>query len=484
MSSITNKKNQIVAPIAIAIVALFAIFTIYRQLDNPYVWYDESGQFLISQGQNHYAAPLSGRGSLSDVLRNNHDYNLDPGGYSVILYFWNLISTNTYFTRLLSVLFFIGALLCLWKIGMRTYKNVYYSLLLILPLLISSHVVKDIAYIRAYSMVMCGVCLALLLLLKYKNNFSYGNLFALGTIVALFCTSRYEYILFAFTLSLYVIFLIYRQSSSVIQFGTKAVVYGTLPLLAVLAIWYFQMRYQTSSFGISDYIGSISRNPKAFYCTMSLLLYIQILLIAFSLFKQRNIPTIAWISLGNALLVFMLAICNKFPWDADECISTYILLMISCIIIVIDLFDGRLSTFSLYILSFLCLMLVCTTTFISITDKSYNFRYSYYRNFKEYEKINIQKFSHIFIECYKTPDVIYMYEYGSYKSRQKTDKYPTRFCFQKGIPPTPAQGQKRDTNIIFNTIPKGCDLYWFNGGEPILCNFKSYHGSRYFFTEK
>jgi hypothetical protein len=451
-------------------------------LDNPYVWYDESGQFLISQGQNHYAAPLSGRGSLSDVLRNNHDYNLDPGGYSVILYFWNLISTNTYFTRLLSVLFFIGALLCLWKIGMRTYKNVYYSLLLILPLLISSHVVKDIAYIRAYSMVICGVCLALLLLLKYKNNFSYGNLFALGTIVALFCTSRYEYILFAFIFSLYVIFLIYRQSSSVIQFGTKTVVYGTLPLLAVLAIWYFQMRYQTSSFGISDYFGSISRNPSAFRSTMSLLFYLQIFLILFSFIKKKNIPIIVWISLSNALLIFILALCNRFPWNAEKCIATYILLIISCVMMTINLFDGKMSRFWQHTIASLCILSVCATTYISITNKMFNFRYSSYHNYEEYEKFDISQYEHIFVGEQKVPDVIYMYEYGKYKNRQKIDNYPNRFCFQKGIPSTPSQCQSTTIDPV-KTISSSCDLYWFCGGETLPQYLIPYMGSPYFFIK-
>ena len=89
----------------IVCVAVIAVFS-YNALRNPWLWFDESGQFWISKGLNHYSEVYAASGGLSDVIENNRHYNLDPGGFSVLLYFWLLINdSSTFFLRLLPYLF-------------------------------------------------------------------------------------------------------------------------------------------------------------------------------------------------------------------------------------------------------------------------------------------------------------------------------------------------------------------------------------------
>jgi hypothetical protein len=149
----------------------------------------------------------------------------------------------------------------------------------------------------------------------------------------------------------------------------------------------------------------------------------------------------------------------------------------------IQIISVRLKPIWMYGVSCLCLFGICATVYLSISNKAFNFRYFSQCPFIEYERLDLTQFNKIFIGSLNTTDVIYMYEYGLYRDRQKLDNYPNKFYFQKGVPPTPIQSQK--SNIDLNkTIVSGCDLYWFWKDAADLNKFSPYHGSRYFFTEK
>ena len=67
---------------------VYLLVFLFFGLINPYLWLDEAGQFFISIGLNHFSEPLSPKGSYLDMISNNNEFNLDPGGFSVLLFFW------------------------------------------------------------------------------------------------------------------------------------------------------------------------------------------------------------------------------------------------------------------------------------------------------------------------------------------------------------------------------------------------------------
>ena len=105
-----NQKTYITL---IAILYLICFITICTNLDSPYLWYDEAGQFFISKGLNHDSNPLEKGGDFSSVLTNNALYNMDPGGFSILLHFWAKISNYHIWLRLLPFIFFIGSIFCI-----------------------------------------------------------------------------------------------------------------------------------------------------------------------------------------------------------------------------------------------------------------------------------------------------------------------------------------------------------------------------------
>ena len=106
MKTVTNIRNVIYFIIWIAILFLL----IRNNIDNPSFWYDESGQFWISRGLNHFSPQYSSVGNLYNLIENNINYNLDPGGFTLALRIWSSFSTYHIFLRLLPLLFYFLSL--------------------------------------------------------------------------------------------------------------------------------------------------------------------------------------------------------------------------------------------------------------------------------------------------------------------------------------------------------------------------------------
>jgi hypothetical protein len=82
---IKNINPYIALPLFVII--LISIFS-FGNINNSNFWLDESGQIWISLGLNHFSPPFSEPGGFKDVFVNNIKYNMDPGGFTYLLYFW------------------------------------------------------------------------------------------------------------------------------------------------------------------------------------------------------------------------------------------------------------------------------------------------------------------------------------------------------------------------------------------------------------
>ena len=153
------------------------------------LWYDESVQFWISRGLSPFAPPLSDPGSLLDVGKYNRLFNLDPGGFSLLLFFWSAVGTDIAWLRLLPFLFFILGLGCFGLLVYSWTRSRLISLLCISMLFWFDLILYHSVEVRAYSMEFAGTMLILYLTRIALLRLSRRTFFILGLVAALFMTS-------------------------------------------------------------------------------------------------------------------------------------------------------------------------------------------------------------------------------------------------------------------------------------------------------
>lgn len=85
--TLASRQNLLFLFAALLIVVAIASAAT-TSLSNPGVWFDESGQFWMALGLNHFSTPGSVPSGLSDLIRNNAAFNLDPGGFTLVLRLW------------------------------------------------------------------------------------------------------------------------------------------------------------------------------------------------------------------------------------------------------------------------------------------------------------------------------------------------------------------------------------------------------------
>lgn len=151
----------------------FVIIVVYNAIDgfsDRYLWYDESGQFFISMGLNHFSPPFSHRGTLADVLVNNTRLNLDPGGFSILLYFWTFFAQDVLFLRILPYLFYLAGAFFVFKISRKYLNSLALSVIVTSAWFILPAVSQQAVELRAYTMEMFGTIFSVWYCITYKKE--------------------------------------------------------------------------------------------------------------------------------------------------------------------------------------------------------------------------------------------------------------------------------------------------------------------------
>jgi hypothetical protein len=182
--------------LAVAITASIWPFATWH-LSRTGFWYDESMQFWMALGLDGFGAPLTPRGALSDILKENAIANLDPGGFSLILGLWMTFSTNEIWQRALPLLFFATGMVGLGILAWTWRRSILFAVTAALvpaayPLLLDYSV-----EVRAYSMEFAGVVMGCLMLARLLEQPRIPSALIAGTVLGFFMTARYSYTLFA-----------------------------------------------------------------------------------------------------------------------------------------------------------------------------------------------------------------------------------------------------------------------------------------------
>ena len=236
---------------------------IFFKLLNPFLWFDEAGQFFISLGLNHYSEPNSLPGTLNEVLLNNNQFNLDPGGFSVLLFLWLKISTNYIWIRLLPFLFFISSVFLTIEISKKVYdfKNpwIYGFLLFAIPQLVFRSI-----ELRAYTMEALSILISIYLIVNFKNLNSY-KLLTISILSSILISSRYSSILLFGVVTLLIFREVYTSTLNPINKIKKVIIFSTPLLISVISSFFLVLKNQNPSLSKVDYAPYLSDNFFLFF---------------------------------------------------------------------------------------------------------------------------------------------------------------------------------------------------------------------------
>lgn len=426
------------------------VFVISLNLTYPYLWFDEASQFWISKGLNPDSNPFSSPGNLIEVIVNNRHYNFDPGGFSILLHFWSMVSNHAFWLRLLPFIFFLLSLFLLGKIVYYKWirnKNIVLALVIapiFFPMLL------DLAFeIRAYSMEVLGTVLCLYSMEEIKCQMSRLNLFKWSIVLSIFITSRYALIVIAFFSSLFILLYILKQTRSR-TYKVQAILIYSIPLLiTVTCIYFFTLFYQNSSLQPLHYLQYLKNSPGLLFRPLNLLGVIitgclGIVLVfreRFFIFKKYESLISLVFSVNIGFLVLSFAGLHPWSFYTHRCMAMIYLNFI-CILVG----TGELLQIFLKKKKIIAATLILgIITFMAIW-RADSLLPRYFRSTKtlaDLRRLEIEgKNRFIYADRKESPSIKYLFEYGDLKNCQAEFSYPDNFYFQTAIPHSFSEGRK------------------------------------------
>lgn len=427
--------NHKITYILTAITYIILLLLVIRNLDTVYLWYDESGQFFISKGLNHFSQPFSPEGDLADVLYNNARYNLDPGGFSILLHYWSMVSNHHIWLRLLPFLFFLLTILFTILTIYEATKDKLYAF--IGGLCVFMLTCGATAYLlRAYTMELFATTFGLWSILKLQENLSNKRLFLFSIALSFLITARYSTIMIIFGYSLYLCYTLLRSNFTIKEKIRKLLIYG-LPLACmVIAIYMVSMRIQNNNANSLFYLTYFKDNYLLMFNKYHLTLYLFIILI---LILKKRLPQtffyVFWPFAIVEILFIVLSFMGMQPCDLmAQRGQPLLLLYIICIISsAYQLLKQINKTF--YNIFFLFgLNLVITFFTLKMCGGSINTDHKLTKTkfINELARINKDNYPKIFISWIFSADIRYLYEYSSLQILN-TDIYRNQFIFTNGF---------------------------------------------------
>ena len=432
------EKHNRIFQIVIICLYFFVFIAICQNLRFQYLWYDESVQFWISKGLNPDSEPLSNTGGILNVIENNKYYNMDPGGFGILLHFWSSISNHHIWLRILPFLFYIGVVLSFIYLSYKWINNFNIALLIgFVPILYP--MILDLAFeVRAYSMETLGAVLCVFASEQLKTRMDYKNLISWGIIFSLFITSRYSLIIVVFVTSLYILYLIFNEKITLKRRLLSAIIYSIPVVFSLYYIYFFALVYQNVNIEPLFYLPYLSNNALLLISPFNFL-YISSIGICSILFLAKNryqflkkYEALLFITVIVNILFFVLSFMGKHPWSpsSNRCISMVVLMVICFSAFICELlkplFDSKDVT-KYYLLSFILIF--------NIYERKANLLPKYGNDMNTYfnfRKVDIKQFDKIYVDRWESPYVKYLFEYGELKNEiGKT--YPKNFTFIKAM---------------------------------------------------
>ncbi|OGI02330.1 MAG: hypothetical protein A2Y25_10350 [Candidatus Melainabacteria bacterium GWF2_37_15] len=417
--------------VLILVLIIFALNNIH----NPNLWYDEAGQFLMAKGLNHFSpflAPAST--NIADVIYNNSIYNRDPGGFTLLLFFYTLVSNSIEWLRFLPYLFFVLSVVAFIAITKELSGSLRLGLIsgLLFFLLLPTRILLYFAFeVRAYSMEVCGIFMCFYLLLKTYRNPDKINLLLLGLVSAFFMGSRYSFWVYAFIVTLALFIYVFKNSLK--NFVLKGYLYY-LPLLISTLFFIFTAAIAHSArilphtydymLAYQDLVMKIQIFKLNFLHLSALPVTIFLITFLFLKNKDKKFSMLFFVVIFYELIFIALSFMGKHPWHIYGRWSIGLhALSISCSTALLSLIYNKFNN-----VRYLNLFLVLVIPFITlnfIKDKKIPDKDDLLSSIMQLEKADKNFYNYkYFIPNETTPVIKYQFEYGKLADEKYRKIYP------------------------------------------------------------
>jgi hypothetical protein len=404
---------------------------------SPYLWFDEAGQFWIAKGLNHYSDPLQQEQGVAAVIENNAYYNMDPGGFSILLHFWSKLGGSHFWLRVLPLLFFILSIAACVILFYKWTRNPFMAVLAGFTPLFIPVVINLSVELRAYSMEIAGTVIGLIAIVSLSNKLSYKRLFLWGCVLSFFMTSRYAEVIVIFVYSLAILNIIICSGLSAKQKVFSAAAYALPLIVTVGCIYYFSLRIQNPGVNRMFYLTYLDASPGVLLQSKNLLYLFALVIILFLLLLSNRYPLLKRYQLLlfsaftiNAIFL-ILSLAGKHPWNpfSAACVSMFLVTVI-CIAalfaaLALPFFRSTYAKRFYFAFAVLPVMIVLLLGFYTSTPRERTFasRLGFYYS-------GLDRFQNMYVDAWESPSIRYMFEYGEYKRNAK-GVYPDHFTFEK-----------------------------------------------------
>lgn len=253
---------------------VFSLVKAWNEVKNQYFWYDESGQYWMSQGLNHYSPPLTEAKSILSIVTSNANFSFDPGGFTLMVRIWSEISTNYVWLRTLPQVFFFLSFLGIFLILRIFHINNFTSSLVLLIYSVGVNGV-DGSFFRPYSAELFAFIFTLYFTLKLISQESKGAKYLNQILIlAIFgIWMRYGAMIWSLGIFLYLFFFkkIHKKSNRVVTRETGLLMF--LYFASIASIYFFSFRHQTGESIAKFYYTYLSSSPLFLINRYNLIFY-------------------------------------------------------------------------------------------------------------------------------------------------------------------------------------------------------------------
>lgn len=246
--SVNNlSKKQLLLLIVTILVIMTGLFIRFGSLDYD-LWFDESGQFWIAQGQSHSNLDFK-QGGIKEIFINNREHNLDPPLFGLILHFWSLFNTSIIWLRLLPSIFGLLTIMYIYKTLKLLRLPTNIIMLVTLFSFVSFPFVNYSQELRAYSLGMLSSTSIFYYLLAYLKN--RGNVSSLAKLIIFVIVGIST--LYSLWLLVPIVFVIILFKDIKLKKYNNTIIYTLIVLFISSLIFNFQTRHQLGGLSI-DYL--------------------------------------------------------------------------------------------------------------------------------------------------------------------------------------------------------------------------------------
>lgn len=434
------------------------VLIISQNLRYQYFWFDEAVQFWIGKGLNPVGPPLLKMGSINDVIYYNKYYNMDPGGFGLLVYLWSFFSNHVIWLRLLPFIFYLFMLFSFMLITYKKFKNLFLSIIVGSVPIFFPIILNIASEFRAYSMEALGSVICIMSIENLRSNLNGRNIFLWSILLSFFLTSRYSIFIVVFCISLILVYILFVSNKSLKQKIVYLFIW-VLPLFfTFLLIYYFSLAFQNPNIESLPYLKYLSTDINFLFQNKNLLFFILLLFLtliwvfSFILNFLKDFRYIFLLTILVNSIFILLSIFGKHPWDplSHRCISMIILMVLSYSLI----FAGAVSfLYTDFNKKYISSTLIFLFLFLIIFNKN-NFKSHYGHTISiDFSKINFQIYKKIYVDVWETPYVKYLFEYGKYQG-QKEILYPNQFTLKITQEHFTSSGLNKYSNDWKSALPR------------------------------